>query len=120
MKQKATCGSGGVAILLKDTFMIDYYVTCLDKTFEGILSLKLIDKISSTKTIVTVCYLPPEGSERGQPVDEFFDHLTSLVYLNYTADCLVFCEDINSRISDLNDTMSNVDNIPHRKAIDFT
>ncbi|KAH3858754.1 hypothetical protein DPMN_101383 [Dreissena polymorpha] len=58
--------------------MNDYYVTCLDKSFEGILSLKLIDKISSIETIVTVCYLPPEGSERGQHVDEFLTTLQAL------------------------------------------
>lgn len=120
LKKTATCGSGGVAILIKDTIEENFYVTCASRTFEGILSLKLTNKLSSFEIVITVCYLPPEGSERGQHVDEFFDHLTGIVYLYSNADCLLFCGDINGRISDLNDIIVNIDNVNVRKPIDFT
>ena len=73
LKTTATCGSGGVAILIKDSLACKFNIICVDKLFEGILCLKFTHKLSLNEFLICTCYLPPEGSERGQDSDDFFN-----------------------------------------------
>ena len=118
LKTSAKCGSVGVAILIKSKLLNQYIISITDKHFDGILTMKLTSKENLKEIIITVCYLPPEGSERGRIADEFLNHLCSIVYTYINSELMVFCGDLNARISDMNDVIANIDDVPSRQVKD--
>lgn len=68
--RNAKNGSGGVGLLVKDTFARYYNIQVLDNSFEGIFWINF-KRISDGSVVnLCVCYLPREGSSRYINVDE--------------------------------------------------
>ena len=97
-----------------------FNIICVDKLYEGILCLKLTHKISLNEFLICTCYLPPEGSERGQDSDDFFNHLLNVVYRNIDCDLILFCGDLNARIGSNSDIIENIDLVKSRKVLDLS
>lgn len=118
IKVTATCGSGGVALLVRNDIAEIYTISCTSNEFEGIISCRFVHNVSGMELLITSCYLPPEGSERGQDSADFFDYLTNAVYNNVNVDVMIFCGDVNARIGDVSDVIENIDILPTRINID--
>ena len=116
----AVRGSGGVGILVKQTLLQHFNVSVLDCTFEGILWLKLVHTANSDNVLlICSCYLPPEGSSRGDNAQAFYDSLLGQVYMYYLDnETLIICGDVNGRIGSKQDYDPNIDEIPPRNGID--
>ena len=72
--------SGGVAVLVKQTLLIDFNVSILDSTYDGILVLELKHKLTQCTLVVFSVYLPPENSSTHVIASTFFEHLLSNIY----------------------------------------
>lgn len=115
----AVKGSGGVGILIKSSVLEQYNISIVDKEYDGILCLKLVDKTTDYAFVLCACYLPPEHSIWGRDPDLYFGHLLHLLYENVEADGFYICGDFNSRIADKCDIIEGVDdNLPNRVSID--
>ena len=68
--------------------------------------------------VIFSCYLPPEGSKRGRDGSKFFEYLLEQIYMCSNDDAIYLCGDFNSRINNENDSISAIDNILNRIAID--
>ena len=90
------------------------------KSTEGILGLKLTDKISNISIVIYSCYLPPENSDRGRDAVEYFATIISDLYVHSDCDICIICGDLNARIGNLSDTVPEIDNIPKRVVLDST
>ena len=59
----------------------------LDKSYEGILWIHLHSKGDCDYAmVICACYLPPEGSSRGDNAQEFYDTLLTQKYMYYGGD----------------------------------
>ena len=114
----AKVGSGGVGFFVKKCILELFDVIVEDKTYEGILWLRLQEKHGNGKIHVCVCYLPPENSTRNIEVHEFFNTLTSQIYTYQDMSTVYICGDFNARTSNIDDYIAGVDNIPVRSDID--
>ena len=64
--RNARTGSGGVGFFVKNEIFVDFNVSVLTESYEGILCLKLVQK-NREFYIIAMCllrYLPPENSSR--------------------------------------------------------
>uniref|UniRef100_A0A3B3H959 ribonuclease H n=1 Tax=Oryzias latipes TaxID=8090 RepID=A0A3B3H959_ORYLA len=113
--RKAVKASGGVGLFVKNT-LLDSFSLRIDKTYDGILSLRFEHGLSQFSFIVISCYLSPETSTWGRNADLFFAHLLSLIYAS-DADSVYICGDLNSRIGCLKDFVDE-DDIPSRVVLD--
>ena len=95
--KRAKCGSGGVCLLVKQSLLMSYDVSILDKSFEDILWVKLVNKISKKHISICVCYLSPEGSSRMVDPHEYFEQLLSQIYIYQTYGSFIICGDFNAR-----------------------
>ena len=118
--KNATRGSGGVGVLVKNEICNDFQIEKLDRSFDGILWLKLTNKqIECDKVIVCTCYCPPPSSSRGNISQEFYDRLLTDVYMYYDRLCpCIITGDFNARIGDLKDFDSSLDVVKNRTCID--
>ena len=99
---KACRGSGGVAILVRTNILETYYIQIIDNSFENIQWLKLIDSDQQGNNItICSCYLPREGSSRGNKEQEFFDKLKETIHNHIDENLIIICSDFNSRIRKL-------------------
>ena len=73
--RRAVKGSGGVAVLVKDTVIQQYSVNVIDKAYAGILGLRLTHRVSGFVMLLYDCYLPPENSVWGRNTDDFCTYL---------------------------------------------
>ena len=85
---------------------------------EGLLVIKLQDKLSSVSYTIVGVYLPPENSVHCTNPDAFFQHVVSFCYEHVEDDILVFCGDFNARTGKKLDFIEDVDDIPSRVIID--
>ena len=92
----------------------------IDKSFDGILGIKLSNLVSDKEIIFFACYLPPENSPRGRDAQGFFAHLLSQIYMNSDSETFLLAGDFNARIGNLSETLTQTDNIPNRIALDKT
>ena len=123
LSNRAVRGSGGVGILLKNQLLKEYDATILDRTFEGILWVRLCAKNDISFSIkICVAYLTPEGSSRGNVAQEFYDMLLSQVYLYFDENPMVIMGDLNGRMGDKQEFNPMIDagNIPKRHVTDNT
>ena len=67
--------SGGVAILVKQTLLIDFQVSVIDSTYDGILVLEVKHKLTQCNLVFSI-YLP-ENSSAHINACTFFEHLLS-------------------------------------------
>ena len=110
---------GGVGIFVHCSFVKKYFVSILDKSFDGILCMLFKDKVTDYCFTVYSCYLPPEHSPHGRDSNAFFTHLLSLVYINSYVDVSFVCGDLNSRLGDQQEIIHAIDDIPARNVIDI-
>ena len=90
----------------------------LEVNYDGILALQLEHKVTMKQMGVCVSYLPPEGGERGQDSQGFFDQLLNIAYQCSDLDVSMFAGDLNARTGLLNDYVINVDNVTPRESCD--
>ena len=95
-------------------------MSVLDKSFEGILWLKLVHKLDKQVFLPCVCYLPPENSSRQFDVNEFYEHLLVNMYQYQKEGLIYICGDFNSRCGELDDFIAGVDHVTQRQVIDYT
>ena len=74
---KAPKPSGGVVILVKQTLLIDFQVSVIDSTYDGILVLEVKHKLTQCNLVVFSIYLPPENSSAHINACTFFEHLST-------------------------------------------
>ena len=113
--------SGGVGFLIKDSLLHEYSFEMVDKSYDGILCIKLTSKSTDYSVLLITCYLPPENSVWGRDSQEFLSHVLSNIYINNDCDAVLVCGDLNARIGALDD-LSEFDgvNIVNRQVIDKT
>lgn len=110
---------GGVGLLVKHSCSSTFVIEVIDKDYEGILGVKFTHRHTHETFVVFSCYLPPEKSPWGIDAPAFFAYLLSQVYLNASADALIICGDLNSRMGNLTDYNMELDhNVPSREVID--
>ena len=96
---RAISGSGGVWFLISHEILKQYKADVTDKSTKGILWLTLTMKDKTDiGLLLCVCYLPSEGSSRGNVSQEFYDCLVSQLYLYYDGNPAVILGDYNGRI----------------------
>ena len=95
--------SGGVGFLIKDKILQEYSFEIIDKSFDGILCVKLTSKSTDYSLLLLTCYLPPENSVWGRSSKEFLSHVFSNIYINNECDSVFVCGDFNARIGPLDD-----------------
>ena len=115
----AKTGSGGVGFLIRESLSEIFDIHMVDKSYEGILWLKLQEKRGDYQMHVCVCYLPPDNSTRNVDVYDFFNTLTSQIYTFQEMSSVFICGDFNSRTSNLDDYNAGVDSVPVRDVIDY-
>ncbi len=49
-------------------------ISVVDKSVEGIIGVKFVDKVSEFSLVIFTCYLPPKNSSWGQNDVDFFGH----------------------------------------------
>ena len=59
---RARKGSGGTGILVKNSLFNVFDINVIDKTFDGIIGIRIVDKISEHSFVIFSCYLPPDNS----------------------------------------------------------
>ena len=111
---------GGIGIFIREALFQSYDIKILDKSYEGILSLLLKDKVSNYTFTIYCCYLAPENSPYGRNSTEFYNHLLSLTYLHNYVDASFYFGDLNSRLGDKPDVINDIDTgFNYRHVIDF-
>ena len=114
---KAPRASGGVGIFVKNTVFEHFKVVIVDKSIDGVIGLRFEHHFTKYAFVIFSCYLPPEGSSRGRDSVSFFNHLLAQLYsINYAA--VYLCGDLNCRISDKDDCISDIDGLVPRIALD--
>lgn len=117
---KAPKGSGGVGVVVKDWLFNSYCIDIVDKSYEGILGVRFVNKYNDFTLILFTVYLPPENSPWGRDASSFYSHLLTQIYLHYESDAIVVCGDLNARIGNTQDCNDFLDNIPLRNSVDAT
>ena len=123
LNPNAIRGSGGVGFLVSNTALGTYTVHILDQSREDVLWVKLQSKSDDEfAVILCVCYLPPEGSSRGDNAQEFYDSLLTQVYMYHDGNPMVISGDLNGRLGSKADYDGALDGvtIPPRIVIDTT
>ena len=115
---RAPKGSGGVGLFVKSWISMEYDIEVVDRCYDGILAIKLINRNTGYSILLLACYLSPENSTWGRNSQGFFAHILSLVYTYYDCDFMILAGDLNSRIGDLKDIMDDIDSIPPRFVLD--
>ena len=118
---RARSASGGLCILVKNSLLTEYEICVVDKSYDGIMALLLVDKKSDHSFMIISCYLPPANSAWGRNASEFFAHVLSIIYQNCNdIDAVYVTGDLNARIGNENDFIPDVDDICVRKVLDTT
>ena len=111
-------GSGGVGIFVRNTLFEIFDISVINRSNDGILGLALSNKVTPYKIAVFAAYLPPENSPWRRNATDFYSHLLGQIYLLSDVDTVVLAGDLNSRIGNMSDTISDMDNIPKRNCLD--
>ena len=100
--------------------MKTYHITREDPEVEGLIAIKLVNKLNYHPIVVIGSYLPPESSVHTQNADNYFQDVVDLVYDFYDEDLLLLCGDYNARVSNKADFVDTVDSLPARIHLDNT
>ena len=98
-----------MGFLIKTKTLELYEPRILDHSQDGLLWMKLKDA-PELGIIMCVCYLPPEGSSRGNSAQEFYDRQLTQLYTICDGNPTIICGDYNGRIGHKTDC--NIDEIP--------
>ena len=112
--------SGGVGLLIINTFASSFNIQVLDKSREGIFWMNFKHILNGICFNLCVCYLPPEGSSGYVNVDECFDNLLTKKYQYQGMGQYYICGDFNSRLGDLVEYIEGVDEVPPKDILDFS
>ncbi len=93
-------------------------ISIVNKSVEGIIGVKFVDKLSDFSFVIFACYLPLKTSSWGQNDVDFFGHLISMMYIHHDGDANLVCGDMNACICDCPDVIDKIDNIPERQVLD--
>ena len=95
-----------------------FEINIVDKSYDGILGILLKSKHTDYEIVVYSVYFPPENSPWGRNATDFDSHLLDQVYLLSDKDAIIACGDLNSRIGETSDIISDIDGIPRRNVFD--
>ncbi len=70
----------------------------MDKSLDGLLSVKFTHKQSEFDFVISLCYIPPEGSPWSHNISDFYGCLTAEVYAHFESDMIFILGDMNGRI----------------------
>ena len=76
LRNKTPKGSGGVTVLIKEDILRGYSADVISKDYDGILGVRLQDKVIDYTTVIFSCYLSPEYSICCRNTDETYTQLT--------------------------------------------
>ena len=107
LHRRAPHAFGGVGFLIKNSVTRDYNLEIFDKIYDGIFGIRLTNKCTDMSIIIFVSYLPPDNSPYGKDVDGFFLHLTAQLHLASDADLIFICGDMNARVGEQNDLLTD-------------
>ena len=105
-------------MLIRNDVYQDFLITIVDKSFDGILAIELLHKITEFTITIICVYLPPENSNYGRDASSFYSHLITLVYDAVNSDVTLICGDFNARIGERCDYIEDVDELPPRIVLD--
>ena len=105
----------GYWFFYKESLSDEFETKVLDSTYEGVLSVQFSHRVSKHKTVINICYLPPENSKWGRNCTDFFAHLTNELYRTADVDLVLYAGDFNARIGKQKDYIEEVDTLPSRK-----
>ena len=111
-------GSGGVGIFVRNSLFDVFEVNIIDQSYDGILGVLLKSKQTEYEIVIYAVHLPPENSPWGRNATDFYAHLLGQIYLLSDKDAIFVCGDLNSRIGELSDIISDIDGIPRRVVLD--
>jgi len=103
LHSRAKKGSGGVGFLIKDDLLEHYDYEVLDKTYEDLLWIKLVNKKDKAGIYLCSCYLPPASSSRGNSSQQFFSQLSSDINQLGEGFPIFVMGDLNARVGDMQD-----------------
>lgn len=112
--RNAQKGSGGVGLLVKDSLVLSYEITVIDKSLDDIFGVVFNHKYTDYSFAVFSCYLAPENSPWGREAQGFFAHLLTQIYMLSECDAIFIAADFNARIGCLSDIVSSVESIRDR------
>ena len=101
--------------------MSHYNYKIIEKSYEGIFCVELIQKSTSISILLVNCYLPPENSPYGRNIDGFLSHLEQLCH-TYSSkyDSIIFGGDLNARIGSMSEVEPDIDTLlPKRIPLDL-
>ena len=105
--------------VIRHNILNSYDVVIVDKSYDGILCLKFVNKVSGYCFLVVSCYLPPSNSVWGRDGVAFYNHLLALLYSYSDADACYIIGDLNSRFGNESEMIDYVDcTLPARKITD--
>lgn len=114
---KALKGSGGIATLVKYDLFKSFNVSIIYQE-EGVLGMKLEDKLSNYSILLYNVYIPPESSTWGRDISTLFNNLISEVFVNIETECIVMCGDFNARTGGEMDYIQNIELITECECLD--
>ena len=69
---------GGIAVLVKYTFLTENRIHVIENDIDGLLILEIEDKVSKYKQLICLCYVAPENSVWNNR-DEIFEAITTCI-----------------------------------------
>ena len=109
---------GGVCVLVKNMLFNEYNVEVVDKSYDGILALTLLNKNTDYCVLLIAGYLPPERSPWGRDALSFYSHILTLLYQYEYCDNVILTGDLNSRIGSEPDYITGIDDVCNRRVLD--
>ena len=89
---------------------MEYLISIVDQSFDGILILKYKHKFSDFVFIICEAYLAPENS-----ASSFYNILVSQMYKYSNVEYFIIYGDLNSRFAKENDYIPDIDYLTDRK-----
>lgn len=106
-----------MGLFVRFNLIQDYKLEIIERA-NGILGILFTHKGSGYCFIIFTGYLPPENSPWGRDASIFFNTLLSQIYQFSEVDSIFFCGDLNARIGNMDDFISDMDFLPMRAALD--
>ena len=109
---------GGVAILFHNTVHNLYDISLVDKSYDGVIIVNLVHKVTAYNILMICGYLPPESSTWGRNAVGFYSHILSYMYQYTHCDAVYMCGDLYSKLGKMADYIPDIEDIGPRKALD--
>ena len=103
LSRRAVRGSGGVGVMVKNSFCENWLIEIVDVTLEDVIWVKFQHEESDCVVFVAVCYIPPVGSSRDVDVAERLLLLEEQTQRFQAEGQVILCGDFNARCGGLTD-----------------